>query len=147
MVFIFFSKSPNITHINKQTQNYGHQDTLQPSTFTSPQIFGENLTQSIFDHFLGNFNFINNTLGHINALLPFFERNWVPFPNGESQLFATNLENNKIAYMARSQMEKDNFSMYKSFIAFNIPIDNSPTVFSQFYNDPSNHQNNIKYLP
>ncbi|KOS63890.1 hypothetical protein [Lysinibacillus sp. FJAT-14222] len=141
MVFVFFSKSPNITHINKENENYSHQDTLHPSISTVPQMLGENLTQSIFDNFLGNFNFINNTMGHINALLPFFGHNWVPLSNNESQLFVTNSENNKIAYAARSHREKDNISMYESFIAFNIPTDDFPTVFSQLYND------NIRYLP
>ncbi|MGE7131163.1 ferritin-like domain-containing protein [Lysinibacillus xylanilyticus] len=143
----FFSKSPDITHINKQTQNYGHPDLLHPPSLTSPQMLGENLNQSIFDNFLGNFNFINNTFGHINALLPFFGHNWVPFSNDESQLYVTNLENNKIAYAARSQREKDNISMYESFMAFNIPTDNFPTFFTQLYKDSLNHPNNIRYLP
>ncbi|MEY9971754.1 rubrerythrin [Lysinibacillus sp. RC46] len=141
----FFSKSPDITH--KHTQNYGHPDLLHPPTLTSPQLLGENLTQSIFDNFLGNFNFINNTFGHINSLIPFFGHNWVPFSNDESQLFVTNSENNKIAYTARSRKEKDNISMYESFMAFNIPTDNFPTVFPQLYNDSLNLQNNIRYLP
>ncbi|KOP78076.1 hypothetical protein AMS59_13280 [Lysinibacillus sp. FJAT-14745] len=147
MVFVFFSKSPEITLINRETQNYDHQDPLQPSLLTSPQMLGEYLTQSIFDNFLGNFHYINRTLGHINALLPFFERNWVPLSNDESQLFVTNSENNKIAYVARSQREKDNISMYETFIAFNVPNDDFPTVFPQLYNGSLNHQNNIRYLP
>ncbi|MFJ8088434.1 ferritin-like domain-containing protein [Lysinibacillus sp. NPDC095746] len=140
----FFSKSPEI---NREPQNVSDQDTLLPSTLTSPQLLGENLAQSIFNHFLGNFNFFNNTFGHINALLPFFERNWLPFSNDESQVFVTNLENNKIAYVARSQKEKDNVSMYETFIAYNIPNTGFPTVFPQLYNDSLNHQNNIRFLP
>lgn len=147
MVFIFFSKSPEITPINKETQNYSHQDPLQPSIFTSPPMLGENLTQSIFDHFLGNFNFFNNTLGHINALFPFFERNWAQLSNDESQFFVSNLENNKIAYVARSQREKDNISMYETFIAYTIPNADFPTVFPQLFNGSLNHQNNSRYLP
>ncbi|MFB7158342.1 ferritin family protein [Lysinibacillus sp. NPDC056232] len=142
----FFQKGPDVTPINKQTQNYDHQNTLHPSTFTSPPMFGENLTQSIFNNFLGNFNYFTNTLGHINALSPLFERNWVPLPNDESQLIVTNLEDNKIAYMARRQKELDNISMYETFLAFNVPND-FPTVFSQLYPAPSNGQNSIKYLP
>lgn len=139
----FFQKSPDVTPIDKQTQNHSHQNTLLPSPFTSPQMFGENLTQSIFNNFLGSFNYLTNTLGHINALSPLFERNWVPLSNDESQLIVTNLDNNKIAYMARSQKELDNVSMYETFLAFNVP-NNFPTVFSQLYFDPSNGQ---KYLP
>lgn len=141
----FFSKNLDITH--KHTQNYGHQDLLHPPTLTSPQLLGENLTRSIFDNFLGNFNLINNTFGQINALLPFFGHNWVPFSNDESQLFVTNSENNKIAYAARRHRENDNISMYESFMTFNIPTDNFPTVFTQLYNDSLNQQNNIRYLP
>lgn len=140
----FFSKSPEI---NRETKNVSDQDTFLPSTLTSPQLLGKNLPQSIFDHFLGSFTFFNNTFGHINALLPFFEHNWVPFSNDESQLFVTNLENNKIAYVARSQKEKDNVSMYETFIAYNIPNTDFPTVFPQLYNGSLNHQNNIRYLP
>lgn len=143
MVFVFFSKSPDITH--KQTQNYGHPELLP--ALTPPQMLGENLTQSIFENFLGNFNLINHTFGHINALLPFFGHNWVPFSNDESQLVVTNSENNKIAYATRSRREKDNISMYESFMVLNIPTDNFPTLFSQLYNDSLNHQNNIRYLP
>ena len=143
MVFVFFSKSPEIT---REIQHYGHQEPSQPSTFISPQMLGENLTQSIFDHFLGNFNFFNNTLGHINTLLPFFERNWIPLSNNESQLFVTNLEDNKIAYVARSQREKDNISMYETFIAF-VPNNDFPAAFPQLYNGSLDHQNNIRYLP
>ncbi|MFJ7185763.1 ferritin-like domain-containing protein [Lysinibacillus xylanilyticus] len=141
----FFSKRPDLTH--KQTQNYSHPDILHPPALTPPQMLGENLTQSIFDNFLGNFNFINNTFGRLNTLLPFFGNNWVPFSNDESQLFVTNSENNKIAYAVRSRGEKDNISMYESFMAFNIPTDNFPPFFTQLYNDSLNHQNNIRYLP
>ncbi|MEB2300352.1 ferritin-like domain-containing protein [Lysinibacillus xylanilyticus] len=140
----FFQKSPNITPIKKQTQNYDHQHTLHPSTFTSPQMFEKNLTPSIFNNFLGNF--FTNPLGHINALSPLFEHNWLPLSNDESQLIVTNLEDNKIAYVARRQKELDNISMYETFLAYNVPND-FPTVFSQLYQDPSNHQNNMKYLP
>jgi len=141
----FFSKSPDLTH--KQAQNYDYPDILHPPALTPPQMLGENLTKSIFDNFLGNFNFINNTFGRLNTLLPFFGNNWVPFSNDESQLFVTNSENNKIAYAVRSRGEKDNISMYESFMAFNIPTDNFPPFFTQLYNDSLNHQNNIRYLP
>jgi rubrerythrin len=143
----FFSKSPDLTQVNKQTQNYDHSDLLHPPTLTSPQMLSENLPQSVFDNFLGNFNFINSTFGHLNALLPFFGHNWIPLSNDESKLFVKNSENNKMSYAARRHREKDNISMYESFIAFNIPPDNFPTVFSQLYNDSLNNQNNIRYLP
>ncbi len=143
----FFSKSLDLTQINRQTQNYSHQDLLHPSTITSTQMLDDNFTQSIFGNFLGNFHFINNTLGHINALFPFFERNWVPLSNDESQLFVTNSDSNEIAYVARSQREIDNISINETFIAFNVPNDDFPTVVPQLYNNSLNHQNNIRYLP
>ena len=139
MVFVFSSKSPYVTHLNRESQSYGNQDLLNPSIVTFPQIFSENLTQSIFNNLLGHFNYFNNTLGQINALLPFFGHNWVPLSNDEPQSFVTN----STAYVASNHMEKDNISMYETFIAFNIPNDDVPTVFSQLDNDTYN----IKYLP
>ncbi|MCU5500056.1 rubrerythrin family protein [Bacillus wiedmannii] len=149
--FLFFlSKNSKVTHMNRQTQNYGAKGALSASTLTLPQMLtyalqDEYLAQARYDNILWNFGYIRTfaqikeaELRHINALLPFFERYQVPLFDDESQSFVTTPESIKAAYVAGVQGEIDNISMYERFLSLNIPND-VRTVFSQLRNASLNH--------
>ncbi|WP_078551639.1 ferritin family protein [Bacillus alkalicellulosilyticus] len=149
--FLFFlSKSPNVTHSNRQTQNYGAEGALSALTLSLPQMLtyalqDEYLAQARYDNILKNFGYIRTfaqikeaELKHINALLPLFERYQIPIPDDESQLVVSTPESIKAAYASGVQGEIENISMYEKFLTLTIP-DDVRTVFTQLRNASFNH--------
>lgn len=146
----FFQKNTQITHTNRQTQNYGAEAALSAATLSLPQMLtyalqDEYLAQARYDNILGNFGYIRTfaqikeaEMRHINALIPLFERYQVTLPADESQSFVTTPESIKAAYAAGVKGEIDNISMYERFLTLNIPTD-VRTVFTQLRNASMNH--------
>lgn len=148
--FLSFFKKSNVTHTNRQVENYGAKGALSSSTLSVPQMMtyalqDEYLAQARYDNILGTFGYIRTfaqikeaEMRHINVLLPLFERYQVPLPVDISQSFVSTPENIKAAYAAGVQGEIDNISMYERFLSLDIPND-MRTVFSQLRNASLNH--------
>ncbi|THE13193.1 rubrerythrin family protein [Bacillus timonensis] len=148
--FLSFFNHPKGTNINRQINNYGAKGALSASILTLPQmltysLLDEYLAQARYDDILRNFGYNRSFTqikeaekGHINALIPLFQRYQVPLPEDLSQAFVTTPESIKAAYAAGVQGEIDNISMYDRFLSLTLPND-VRTVFSQLRKASLNH--------